>query len=352
MAAAIAVALWACWTACGCGSEASPGATGASRPPALGSGERVSPRFFAAGGLWNAPVARDARLDPRSTPLVEAFSTEIERELATGAGPWINTTDYSVPVYRVGRDQPTVRVRLTSGFSAPALRSAWRRVPLPAHARPARGSDRALVVWQPHSDRLWEFWRLAHSPRGWSAAWGGAMRDASSNPGVYGPSAWPGANRSWGSSASSLSIAGGLITLDDLRQGRINHALAIAIPGPRAGAYASPARRTDGSSRSPDSLPEGAHLRLDPSLDLTTLNLPPLTLAIAEAAQRYGIFVRDKSKVAQFYAQDPSPTGTNPYLGPSGYFEGATPSQLLASFPWEHLQLLAMDLHRLPGGSG
>ena len=66
---------------------------------------------------------------------------------------------------------------------------------------------------------------------------------------------------------------------------------------------------------------------------------------IAEAAQRYGIIVRDHTANVTFYAQDPVPTGTEPYAGPHGYFEGKTPAQLLASFPWSHLQLLKMKLH-------
>jgi hypothetical protein len=66
---------------------------------------------------------------------------------------------------------------------------------------------------------------------------------------------------------------------------------------------------------------------------------------LAEAAQRYGIFVRDQAEEPVFYAQDPTPTGTNPYAGAHGYFEGKSPSQILASFPWSHLQLLKMELH-------
>jgi hypothetical protein len=46
-----------------------------------------------------------------------------------------------------------------------------------------------------------------------------------------------------------------------------------------------------------------------------------------------------------FQAQDPTPTGTNPYAGPNGYFEGKYPRELLASFPWSHLELLNMNLH-------
>lgn len=303
-------------------------------------------RFFSAESFWNAPLADDAALDPNSTAITDAFEATIARGYQAGNGPWINTTDYSVPVYTVPAGQPTVSVRLASPFSAPALQSAWEEVPMPDQARPSDGTDRTLVVWQPSTDRIWEFWRLTEASEGWRAIWGGAMQGVSSSQGVYGPEAWPGARPWWGSSASSLSIAGGLITLEDLQQGRIDHALALAIPDVRAGVYASPAQRSDGTSSDPLSLPEGAHLRLDPSLDLAALHLPHSTLMIAEAAQRYGIFIRDRARVTHFFAQDPTPTGTNPYAGAGGYFEGRSPAQLLAQFPWAHLQLLAMDLHR------
>ncbi len=332
-----------CWSVYGCDSGAALG-TGVAGHPA-GSAD-VSPfPFFSPSSFWNEPLAGNA-VDPSSTRLIGALDSEVTRELEAGNGPWINTTDYSVPIYTVPADQPAVRVQLVSQFSAPALQSAWEEVPLPPGARPSGGSDRTLVIWQPSSQRLWEFWKLAHATDGWHASWGGAMRNTSSNWGAYGPGAWPGATPTWGASASSFSIAGGLITLRDLQRGQIDHALALAVPGTRAGVYASPARRTDGTSTSPASLPEGAHLRLDPSLNVAALHLPWLTSLIAEAAQRYGIFVRDKAKVTHFFAQDPRPTGANPYVGDDGYFEGESPAQLLSSFPWNHLQVLWMDLHR------
>ena len=142
-----------------------------------------------------------------------------------------------------------------------------------------------------------------------------------------------------------MSLVGGLISIEDLEKGQINHALELAVPERAAGVYASPAQRTDGKSTDPLSLPEGAHLRLNPNLDLAALHLPRLTLMIAEAAQRYGIFVTDGSSDVEFYAQDPTPTGTDPYKGTSGYFEGKYPNQLLASFPWNQLELLKMELH-------
>ena len=272
-----------------------------------------------------------------------AFDAEISRELHAHSGPWIDTTSDSVPIYTVSAGQPTVPVQLERDLE-PALASSWSAVPLPPTAQPAAGADKFLVVWQPSTDRMWEFWQLVHGSSGWSASWGGSMQNVSADPGVYGPEAWPGAKPWWGASASSLAIVGGLMTFQDLQQGLIEHALAMAIPNVRSGVYALPAQREDGRSANALSLPEGARLRLDPKLDLRTLHLPPLTLMMAEAAQRYGIIVRDQSPNVAFFGQDPTPTKTNPYLGGSGYFGGQYPSQLLASFPWSHLQVLKMNL--------
>ena len=302
-------------------------------------------RFFSSTSLWNEPPPANTPLDPSSAAIVSALDREVTAEEEEKKGPAINTTSWSVPVYTVPVGEPTVKVTLENASGArAALQVAWDAVPLPADAQPAAGTDKHLVVWQPSTDKLWEFWRLERTTEGWHASWGGAIQNASSDSGAYGPEAWPGAKTGWGASASSLSIAGGLITLEDLERGEINHALAIAVPNTRSGVYASPAQRTDGSSTESMSLPEGAHLRLDPNLDLAALHLPRVTLMMAEAAQRYGIVVRDSASNVAFYAQDPIPTGTEPYTGAHGYFEGHL-AQLLAAFPWSHLQLLKMELH-------
>jgi hypothetical protein len=302
-------------------------------------------RLFSPSSIWNQPLSSGAAVDPASAGLVANLASTVLAEREVKTGPWINTTSYSVPVYTVAGDQPTVRVALEKASSAPALQAAWEAVPLPADAHPAEGTDGVLVVWQPSTDRLWEFWRLSRLSDGWHASWGGAMQHVSSNVGVYGPEAWPGAQSWWGDSASSLELGGGLITLEELQCGVIDHALAIALPQIRAGVYASPAKREDGKSSDPLSLPEGARLRLNPRLDLASLHLPRVTLMIAQAAQRYGIYVRDGARNVTFFAQDPTPTGANPYIGAEGYFAGMTPAQLLGAFPWNELEVLQMELH-------
>ncbi|HXB63894.1 MAG TPA: hypothetical protein VNV42_03350 [Solirubrobacteraceae bacterium] len=304
-------------------------------------------RPFAATSFWNKQTVATAPLDPSSAAVVGALGKEVAQDEQAKEGPAINTTSWSVPIYTVPATQRTVEVRLpyASLPSRIALQAAWEAVPLPANAQPAAGADKQLVVWQPSTKRLWEFWHLEKTIAGWEAFWGGAMQNALTDSGAYGPEAWSGAATSWGASASSLSIAGGLITLEDLEKGTINHALAIAVPNTREAVFAAPAERTDGGRIEASSLPEGAHLRLNPSLDLVALHLPHFVLMLAEAAQRYGIFVRDTAANVAFYAQDPTPTGTNPYVGANGYFEGRSPAQLLALFPWSQLQLLKMELH-------
>jgi hypothetical protein len=332
----------------GCGgfSQEPPSADEATAARLTAAAARPEPfRIFSPTSFWNREQASTAPRDPSSAKAIRAFRRVIEREKETGTDPTINTSKWSVPVYTVPADQPTIRVTHDNPNTGQTLQAAWDAVPLPPDAHPAAGTDEHLVVWQPSTDKLWEFWHLALGGHGWHAGWGGAMEHVSSNPGVYGPKAWPGANQAWGASASSLSIAGGLITLEDLEDGMINHALAIAIPDVRAGVYASPAHRTDGTSANPLALPEGAHLRLNPNLHLARLHLPPLTLKIARAAQRYGLLVRSRADHVVLYGQDPTPTGEDPYSGPDGYFEGQLPSRLLARFPWGHLQLLRMRLH-------
>ena len=299
-------------------------------------------RFFSAQSFWNQLLATDTPIDPDSARMVAGLNAEVHREEVRGNGPWLDITTDGVPVIRVPDDQPTVPVKLNHAPDA-ALAAAWRSVPLPSRAQPSEG-DHDLAVWQPGANRMWEFFQLHHTSAGWEAEWGGAMKDVSSNPGVYGPSAWAGAQPYWGVTAGSLPLVGGAMTVAQLQAGDIDHALALAIPDTRAGAYASPAERSDGVIDSPDAIPEGARLRLDPNLNITSLHLPPFTRLIVEAAQRYGIVVRDTAGVVSFIAEDPADKNFTVFRRLA---QGLYPNRLLAQFPWSHLQVVKMNLHRV-----
>lgn len=296
-------------------------------------------RFFSPEpqSFWNRPLDPNTVIDPISSGAIALLLSQIKTH---GAG--INTTSWSTPIYEVPADQPTVLVRLNPTRKSAALQSAWSAVPLPADAKPSAGTDSNIVVWQPSMDRIWEFWQMSKMATGWEAGWGGAMEHVSTGPGVYTAQSWPGAASNWGCTASSLPVAGGVVTLDDVARGFVDHVLSVAIREPRRGVFVAPAHRTDGSSSDPMSIPEGAMLRLDPALSLSSLGLPPITMMLAEAAQRYGIVVRDQTSPGiVFYGEDPTPTGTNPFTTLMG---GKSPSAAIAAFPWSHLQLLGMGL--------
>jgi len=310
-------------------------------------GAAPEPPPFAPGGVWNAPLDSDAELDPRSDQLVAELLGLVEDNVERGNGPWINTVEFSAPVYTVPRDQAMVRVKLDN--TEPDLQRAFEAVPIPAEATPADGTDKHMVIWQPSTDRMWEFWIAERKADGWHARFGGAMRNVSSNPGYFDTNAWPGAKPYWGATASSLPLLGGLIRIGEAEAGQVDHALAISLPRVRQGVWAAPAQRTDGEVPGPDAIPEGARFRLDPTLDVDGLDLPPLASSMAKAAQRYGIVVRDYAGVVAFVGEDPVALGPDTPDPWQRIYDGQLPSELLARFPWRRLQLLRMDLSEPTG---
>jgi hypothetical protein len=307
---------------------------------------------FGATSLWNHTVPANAPLSPSSAAIAAYLNGFVNTSIAQGTGPWINTTNYSTPIYTVPANQPTVPVMVD--WNPPSLDQAFAAVPIPSNAVPAAGSDEQMVIYQPSTDRMWEMWQMRQDASGlWHAGWGGRMLQVSTDPGYYrnvsGPNGTMLEQSSWGATASSLPLAAGLITLDDLASGQINHAIAMMVPKAAAKVFYCPAQRTDGYDTSANAIPEGAHFRLDPTLDLSQLHMPTITRMIAVAAQKYGLIVNDQTgATVGFRAQDPSPLmragAANPY---ATYFANPAtgsymyPTQFLASFPWSHLQLLA-----------
>ena len=281
-------------------------------------------------------MAANAALAPQSS----AYVADLLAQVAS-AGSWINTLSYSAPVFTVRRGQRTVIVKLddTGNPAGPALQRSWIAVPVPANARPAAGTDANMIIWQPSTGHMWEFWEMEHEADGWHAQWGGTIDNVPSNPGYYTYQS------TWGATATSLPILGGLITTSELKAGHIDHAVAIAIPAARAAYFAWPAQRTDGYLWDQTAIPEGQRFRLDPHLNLRRVPMAPIIRMIAVAVQKYGMIVRDQAPTVAFYAEDTLAEGVaDPYDGRSGYFEGKDVRTLLARFPWSRLEALKDNL--------
>ena len=114
---------------------------------------------------------------------------------------------------------------------------------------------------------------------------------------------------------------------EEIKAGRVEHAIAMSVPGPAQRNYVQPASATDGNGRS-TSLPEGARIRLradryeellrlpvcgpgrlrDADGQIRTDCVPPRTnrkaaRAILTALRQYGAIVVDRSRTPTMYAQ-------------------------------------------------
>jgi hypothetical protein len=194
----------------------------------------------------------------------------------------------------------------------------------------------------------------AATPGQWHAGWGGRIVNVSSDPGYYRMVHPVGGavveEPDWGGTASSLPIADGMITLGDLAQGHIDHALQLLVPTARAGLHSFPAQRTDGGETTATAIPEGAHFVLSSAVNCGQQATPFMRM-VCVAAQRYGLIVNDQTGGGlAFRGEDPAPVikagGSNPY---PAYFTDATgtqwhPYQMMSAFPWSSLHLLPMQL--------
>ncbi len=304
---------------------------------------RATSRIFAPDSFWYQAIPRDVPLHPNSANFTAEFTRQIKAYYGTVS---INTKAYSCPVYLAGPDVQPVQVTewdaQKKGFSDPRLAGEWRAVPIPRDAQPADGTDAEMCIYQPSSDTLWEFWLMRKVDGQWQACWGGGMRGASKNPGIW--------ENNHGTTATSLPFVGGQITPAELRSGVIDHVMGIAlVDTENHDVFSWPATRSDGynPSSQPNRIPEGLRFRLDPAVDVETLNLPPAGKTIARAAQKYGFVVWDKAGAITLRADNPksyeAAGGKDPY---PELFSGKPAWVQLQGFPWDKIQFLPMDYGR------
>jgi len=321
-------------------------------------------REFAADSYVHRPLAANAEIDPRS----DLWIKDLLRQIKTHYGAaTVNIDKFSPPLYVVGSNQPTVRVKAARPedpkWSFAPLQQRWDAVPLPDGFAPAPGTDGEAIVYQPSTGMYWEFWRLQKTGRKvldstgrqtdeWSAAWGGRIDNLRTNPGYFvtTPEGYK-----FGTAATGLPLLAGLITIEDQRRGAIEHPLHFAIPETRERSiWAFPAQRSDGRIKNEDAIPEGVTFRLPPDLNLDALDMDPYARMLAKAVQKYGMILRDVSGSVNFYAENPlSRYNPNPYFGAGGilrcphnvYAWSCSSTSRLRGFPWDKLQALRARLN-------
>ncbi|HEX3911700.1 MAG TPA: hypothetical protein VHW67_13475 [Solirubrobacteraceae bacterium] len=280
-----------------------PGAAKA-RPEAvarIGASTAVCPQLFGsfAAGKWppacwrpygpsspfNRELGPNPRLSRESSAIVgymNASGWSFER---ARNGGFALPVGGSRPVYWSQRSDPIVRVRCVDHFSC--LRGLRLRIPRQAQAQGE--SDGHMTVVDQLGGHEYDFWQASTPSEGEMTA-----AAASSIP--------IGADRGTGlhgdGEAAYLGLLGGLIRAPELAAGRIEHALAAAVPcvqwrdvwpAPRHGRgdATCDGRRGDGPHL-------GSLLRLDMSeAQIMASGAPPWQRTIMRAMARYGIYVVD-----------------------------------------------------------
>jgi hypothetical protein len=247
---------------------------------------------------WNTAIGPNPDLEPTSQALID--------DLAASTPSWnflgINLATYSIPVYYIDSNTtPTYMV--TTGVSGHGFD---KPVPIPDGALPDPQSDRHLSIVDKTKGIEWGMWDTVRNAQNqWSAGVGASsdLTGSGVRPPITTANPWTDA---MGSRASGFPLIAGLIRVEEVKAGKIEHALVLAYPHCRSRYFVPPASTAQGTTS--DALPNrgipmGGHVQLDPAIDVESLPLTATGKIVAHALQDYGAFIGDFSGAINLYAE-------------------------------------------------
>jgi hypothetical protein len=247
---------------------------GAAAPLPQAKKCRLFPRSFAINRrVDELPVASD------SAAIVESIGLDRGLHADFGSGTW-EGRPIGIPFDVVSRRTPRSRVRF--GYADESDRVRYP-IPRSVHVEGGRDADgdRHALLLDRSRCRLYELFDLEGGPGNWSAGSGAVWNLRSTR---LRPAGWTSAD------AAGLPILPLLARYDEVRRGRIDHALRVTVRRTRR-AYVYPARHHASDSDDP-SLPRmGERLRLKADVDIS--GLPRQARIVARALKEYGLIVAD-----------------------------------------------------------
>lgn len=287
-------------TGAGGTSTGSGGTAGTGGSATGGGGTSGVWRAFNDQSPWNTPIGSSPAIDPDSDALIADFATS-----STWPFLGINIASYGIPVYWADSSTPLANVNTTILGGEGFHDQNPTAVPIPSEAQPDPDSDGHMCIIDRALGTEWGFWQASHqggSDWNCSVCAAADLNGTGVRPPKDGQQDWW---LSHGSRACGFPLIAGLITVEEMQAGRIEHALVIAYPHIRSRYYTPPASTAQGTTAEalPDrGVPCGGRIQLDPSLDLNTLGLTASGMIIARALQEYGAFVGDYSGAMSLYA--------------------------------------------------
>lgn len=236
------------------------GASGTTGTPRSRFGAFEGTRPFSDASPWNT-LASGLPTDARSAEMMRLANIRIaiidrengqlqEVEETNREGLFINTRAWAPPIYT---EQGGVTTALRCRQLLRACGDPVEALSIPADARPDPRYDGWFTIYDSPNGVAYDFWRARRESDG-SISYHFVRRWDLNDSGYLPP-------QRVSARGSGLPLFAGVITPQDLQRGRIEHALAISVPGAAQRRYVQPASRTDGNGRI-TSLPEGARIRL------------------------------------------------------------------------------------------
>jgi hypothetical protein len=254
---------------------------------------------FPASNHWNQrvdrlPVAAD------SDAIVRAIGVGDHVHADFGSGLW-DGGPIGIPITVVGKKTP--RSRVSFEYASESDKGPY---PIPRGVKIEGGSnadgDRHAILVDRDRCKLYELFALYPKTGGGWRAGSGAIFDLRSNR--VRPAGWTSAD------AAGLPIFPGLARYDEVKRGRIDHALRFTVSRTRR-AYVYPARHFASDLTDPSLPPMGLRLRLKASFD--TRPFPRQARIVLDALKRYGMIVADNG--SDWYVSGaPDPRWSNDQL--------------------------------------
>jgi hypothetical protein len=237
---------------------------------------------FASSSPWNTAIGSSAKFEPSWGARTKSLMT---------VKPVINSSVWSTPVYRATTSDVYATLKsVRTGQS-------WK-IRIPSHAKGAAGtggySDGHATIIQPDGKTAYDAFKLVkRSTTLWEAQ-------------VAKVVSVTGSGTHMGVRAAGTPGMAGLIRTHELRDKRINHALAMAVPNTilKSG-YVWPAKSqdTDGYKAYSGQVPMGSLFAIPGSVNLSSLGLSAEGMALGKALQNYGTYVVDRSGMVTLYCE-------------------------------------------------
>jgi hypothetical protein len=218
---------------------------------------------------------------PRSDAIVRSIGLDRTMHADFGSGLW-QGGPIGIPFATVGRNRR--RVRVSFEYASESDRVRYPIPPrVPIEGGPHSDGDRHVIVVDRSRCRLYELFAAypEHGGARWRAG-SGAVWNLRSNR--LRPRGWTSAD------AAGLPILPGLARYDEVRRGRIDHALRFTAERTRR-AFVYPARHFASDLTDPDLPAMGQRLRLKRGYRIS--RFPRQARVVLRALKRYGMILAD-----------------------------------------------------------